>query len=135
MSDIFDFPELDKLSDECPYETKLAVVRWAMKHIVRHASEGGSYRYLIYDRLGFELDAYAALLDDGMIISNEFDIDRINEIKKIVVRDRIHSLKRPLTLCDDVECFKVASCFVNGSMHCFEHANWDKKNDDSDRGH
>lgn len=64
-----------KLVEECPYETRLAVVAWAMKHIVEHAKEGGSYRYLIYDRLGFGPDAYVPLyMAGGMEISNEFDL-------------------------------------------------------------
>ena len=54
---------------------KVAVVQWAMKHIVNHANEGGSYRYLIYSRLGFSPIAYAPLCDDGMTISNEFDFE------------------------------------------------------------
>ncbi len=45
-----------------------------MKHIVAHAKEGGTYRYLIYDRLGFAPDAYMPLMDDGITISNEFDL-------------------------------------------------------------
>jgi len=42
--------EYAKMADECDNEIKIAVVKWAMKHIVEHAKEGGSYRYLIYDR-------------------------------------------------------------------------------------
>lgn len=59
----------------CPYEMKLAVVAWAFKAIVDHAQEGGTFRYLIYHRLGFKPDAYVPLLDaGGMTISNEFDL-------------------------------------------------------------
>ena len=66
---------MQELVDKCDYDTKLAVTQWVMKHIVDHAKEGGSYRYLIYTRLGFDMDAYGALLDDGMTISNEFDLN------------------------------------------------------------
>ena len=69
--------DLFDLSDEMKGLTdiqKLAVVQWAMKHIVEHATEGGSFRYLIYNRLGFDTAAYAPLLSAGMIISNEFDL-------------------------------------------------------------
>ena len=72
------FQEMDaeyaKMADECDPVLKLAVTKWVMKHIVEHAREGGTYRYLIYDRLGFDESAYAPLCSDGMIISNEFDL-------------------------------------------------------------
>lgn len=62
-----------KLIEDCDYETKLAIVAWAFGHIVDHAAEGGSFRYLIYDRLGFGPDAYVPLYNaGGMTISNEF---------------------------------------------------------------
>ncbi len=64
-----------KLVAECPYETKLAVTAWVMGAIVDHAKEGGSFRYLIYDRLGFGPDAYVPLCNaGGLTISNEFDL-------------------------------------------------------------
>ncbi len=63
------------LVEACPYETKLAVVAWAIGHIVDHATEGGSFRYLIYDRMGFGPDAYLPLYQaGGMTISNEFSL-------------------------------------------------------------
>ena len=65
---------LDNLAETCDNEVKIAVVRWAMKHIVEHAKEGGSYRYLIYDRMGFGPEAYGALCSDGITISNEFHL-------------------------------------------------------------
>lgn len=59
----------------CDYETRLAVTAWVFEAIVKHATDGGSFRYLIYDRLGFEHDAYVPLyLAGGMVISNEFDL-------------------------------------------------------------
>ena len=51
---------------------------------MNHAKEGGSYRYLIYDRLGFGMEAYVPLCEDGMTISNEFDIANMDKIKEIV---------------------------------------------------
>lgn len=69
-----------KLVEACPYETRLAVTAWVFKHIVKHAKEGGSFRYLIYDRLGFKQDAYAPLyMSGGMVISNEFDLSKDRE--------------------------------------------------------
>jgi|TARA_Y100000034_G_scaffold14240_1_gene14898 hypothetical protein len=72
LNDPFDLS--DEMKDLSEIQ-KIAVVQWAMKHIVNHANEGGSYRYLIYDRLGFSPAAYAPLCDDGMTISNEFDFE------------------------------------------------------------
>jgi len=67
-----DFP---KLVDACDYETKLAVACWVMKHVYAHAKEGGTYRYLIYHRLGFGPDSYAPMMfADALNISNEFTL-------------------------------------------------------------
>lgn len=64
-----------KLVDQCPYETRLAVAAWVMQAICDHAREGGTFRYLIYDRLGFGPDAYLPLYHaGGMDISNNFDM-------------------------------------------------------------
>jgi hypothetical protein len=65
----------DGLVKDCAYETRLAVTAWVFKAIVDHASEGGTFRYLIYNRLGFGPDAYVPLYTAaGMTISNEFDL-------------------------------------------------------------
>ena len=67
--------EQDKAAAELDYNTKLKIVAWVFRKIVEHAREGGSYRYLIYDRLGLEPDAYAVLYEaGGMEISNNFDL-------------------------------------------------------------
>lgn len=59
----------------CPPETRIAVAAWVMKNIVDHARDGGTFRYLIYDRLGFGPEAYVPLyLAGGMDISNEFSL-------------------------------------------------------------
>ena len=101
---------LDEMADKCPPTLKLAVTRWAMKHIVDHAREGGSYRYLIYTRLGFGPEAYVPLCDDGLTISNEFDISNMDAIKEKVREEKIESLKPLLHLCDESGCFKTAGC-------------------------
>ncbi len=101
---------LEDLVEECSYETKLAVTAWVMKHIVEHAKEGGSYRYLIYDRLGFGPDAYVPLYEaGGMEISNEFDMDRMDRIKEKVREEKIVALKPLLGLCDEPGCFNNIS--------------------------
>lgn len=106
-------PSLMPLVDKCDYETKLAVTAWVMKNILDHAHDGGTYRHLIYIRLGFNTDAYAPLLvAGGMEISNEFDIERMHTIKETVCNEKIESpsLKRMLNMCDEPGCFKDASC-------------------------
>ena len=100
---------LDEMAENCPNELKIAVTRWAMKHIVEHAREGGSYRTLIYDRLGFGPEAYAPLCDDGLTISNEFDISQMDDIKKIVAENKYDALKKTIGMCDEPGCYKDAS--------------------------
>lgn len=125
MSDLFDAPdsiqeafeeankELDDMVEWCDHTMKLAVTRWVMKHIVEHAKEGGSYRYLIYDRLGFGPEAYAPLCSDGLTISNEFDLNIMEDIKK-VIREYQYAeynvLKPVLNLCDEPNCLNDVSC-------------------------
>jgi hypothetical protein len=70
------YPELVKA---CPYETRLAVAAWVIRAICDHGKEGGSFRYLIYDRLGFGPDAYFPLYTaGGMEISNNFTLEGAN---------------------------------------------------------
>ena len=83
----------EQLLNECDYDTKLAVTAWVMENIVTHAKEGGSFRYLIYTRLGFNTDAYVPLYDaGGMVISNEFDLNTKDELRK-VAKDNCAVLK------------------------------------------
>jgi len=100
----------EKLVEECPYETKLAVTAWVMKRIVDHARDGGTYRYLIYDRLGFGMDAYGALLEHGMTISNEFDLNMKDDIVKAYKSGDEAKMKEALSLCDEPGCFDDVSC-------------------------
>lgn len=59
--------------EDIPYAYRMAATAYVMKAICEHAEEGGSFRHLIYDRLGFDLDGYGPLYEaGGMIISNEF---------------------------------------------------------------
>lgn len=49
----------------------LAHTAWVMRHVAEHLREGGSYRHLIYGRMGYGLDAYTLLESaGGMEISN-----------------------------------------------------------------
>lgn len=115
--------ELAKMADECDPELKLAVTQWVMKHIVAHASEGGSYRYLIYDRLGFGPEAYAPLCSDGLTISNEFDLnlmDSVQELFDVVLNDQegdldfikhqFEKMKQKFALCDEPGCSDRVTC-------------------------
>jgi hypothetical protein len=104
-------PTLLPLVEKCDYETKLAVTAWVMKHILDHANDSGSFRHLIYNRLGFNTDAYAPLLvAGGLEISNEFDNERIHSIKEAVRNNKVESLKAILNMCDEPDCFADACC-------------------------
>ena len=103
--------ELKQLADECPNDVKLAVTAWVIKHIVEHAYEGGSFRTLIYDRFGFGPEAYVPLYSaGGMTITNEFDIEQMDEVKRVVKENKIEALKNVLVLCDEPDCFDEVSC-------------------------
>jgi hypothetical protein len=104
------FEHLDKIVEKCDNDTKLAITRWVMKHIVDHADEGGSYRYLIYDRLGFDMDAYAPLCEHGLTISNEFDLNLKDDVVEAYKSGDEKKLKEALGLCDEPGCFKYVSC-------------------------
>jgi len=101
--------ELAKMADECDPEVKLAVTKWVMKHIVEHAREGGSYRYLIYDRLGFGPEAYAPLCSDGLTISNEFDLDTVPQARAALAAGDHDELKKILSCCDEPGCYDEIS--------------------------
>ena len=46
-------------------------VAWVFAKLCEHAKEGGSYRSLIYDRMGFDGKAYAPLHKaGGMVLTN-----------------------------------------------------------------
>lgn len=101
---------LEDLLKDVSNDHKLAVTQWVFKHIVEHAKEGGSYRYLIYDRLGFGMEAYVPLCADGLTISNEFDISNMNDIKRVVREQEYDALKPYVGMCDEPNCYKDASC-------------------------
>jgi len=62
------------------YDEKLALLCYISDILHKHAIEGGTYRYLIYKRFGFDMDAYAplqlcGLLDIHNLISGELNIE------------------------------------------------------------
>jgi len=114
--------EIDDLVAQCDPATRLAVVQWAMRHIVDHAEEGGSYRYLIYERLGFGPEAYSALLSDGLIISNEFDLNKEELLISALKAKDYARLKKLLNLCDVPDCFNQASMYRGSQQACSDHS-------------
>lgn len=57
--------------DSCCLRPSIEQVAWVMRHIRDHFREGGTFRYLIYDRMGFDGKAYHALyVAGGLEISN-----------------------------------------------------------------
>jgi len=64
-------------------------VKWVFDVLWKHAREGGSYRYLIYDLLGFAEDSgvYHELLDPGMALNNLFAEFENMQIRKEVDLD------------------------------------------------
>lgn len=115
-----------KLVDESDYDTRLAITAWVIKNIVDHAEDPGSFRHLIYDRLGFDMDAYMPLYaSGGMTISNEFDIKQMDAIRDRVVEKKIVDMKDLVGLCDEPDCYRSASCgwpSDRGYRHtCYDH--------------
>ena len=63
-------------------------VAWVFTHLCDHMNDGGSFRYLIYNRMGFGPEAYTTLyMAGGMALSNAF-----GELEDM--REVIESLRR-----------------------------------------
>ena len=61
--------------NELTYDQRLAATAVIFETLCEHARRDGTFRYLIYERLGFGPDAYSLLLGaGGMDISNEFKL-------------------------------------------------------------
>ena len=72
----------EKIWASLDLETQLAAAAFVIRKIVDHGREGGTFRYLIYDRLGFGPEAYVPLyLAGGMHIANDFDLNKTEEEK------------------------------------------------------
>lgn len=73
--------KLDNLQaawDAIPYETRLTAAQYVIQKIAEHGQNPGTFRYLIYDRLGFGTDAYVPLyMAGGMEITNGYPADPI----------------------------------------------------------
>ena len=128
---MFQTENIEEKVSAVDYDTRLLLTEWVMKHIVEHAKESGSYRYLIYDRLNFGPDAYVPLCKDGLTISNEFDLSIKKEIVKIITDNNYDMLKPLFNICDHDGCYSEANCGWPSDegyrRTCYEHM---KKNDD-----
>ena len=52
-----------------------------MEHVIAEMVEGGSFRYFIYDRLGFEQDAYVPLYTAGVMnFTNQCPVNLESEV-------------------------------------------------------
>lgn len=72
--------EMELLWNNMDNDNKLLLTKYIGRVIVEHATEGGTYRRLIYDRLGFGPEAYGFLIGEYLTISNEFIItDELDE--------------------------------------------------------
>lgn len=66
-----DFP--DTFLKEGQPRPTVEQVAWVFAHLCNHLERLGSFRYLIYDRMGFGYDAYVPLyMAGGMTLSNAF---------------------------------------------------------------
>ena len=63
-------PTAEEVWETLTYTQKLAAATIVFRQVWEHIKQPGTYRYLIYDRLGFDTDAYCALYPEGMNISN-----------------------------------------------------------------
>ena len=106
-------PELQKLVDACDPVIKLAVAAWAISKVDDHGVGGGSFRFLIYERMGFGPEAYVPMYEaGGMNITNELDYDLRANIGEIMKNEQIDSirLKAIARLCDEPGCYDEISC-------------------------
>ena len=64
--------EIEEIWNSLEYDQRLAATAYVFQKICEHAKTSGTYRNLIYDRLGFGQDAYFVLLPEGRLISSKF---------------------------------------------------------------
>lgn len=125
--------DYDKLVEKYDYQTKLDIAAWVISKIDDHGNNPGSFRYLIYNRLGFDLDAYVPLYEaGGMNITNELDYNTTPTLMKIIEEQKIENkkLKEFARVCDEPGCFGSVSCGWPSDegyrRTCYEHSNYGK---------
>ena len=61
-------------------------VAWVFHLLNQHSQEGGSFRHLIYERMGFDEAAYGVLMGQGMALSNLLNAARDSgEVQKALL--------------------------------------------------
>jgi hypothetical protein len=93
--------DCDEYWDALPYDDKLMAFSSVVKRIVKgDIKDRGSYRYVLYDVFGFDMDSYIVGMDCGyMNLHNSIvDIDELEELKA--------ENKRLKSLLKDDEDFK-----------------------------
>ena len=125
--------DYDALVAKYDYQTRLDIAAWVISKIDDHGDDPGSFRYLIYNRLGFGPDAYVPLYEaGGMNITNELDYSTVGTLMKIIEEQAIENkeLKRFARVCDEPKCFKPSSCgwpSDEGYRNtCYQHSNFEK---------
>jgi hypothetical protein len=89
--------DLRRRASEIDEESRLAVAVQVFEAICEHAREGGSFRYLIYDRLGFYMGAYVPLqLAGALTVSNEFTLTSANADSTLLEKMRQMAEASPL---------------------------------------
>lgn len=105
--------DYDALVAKYDNDTKLDIAAWVISKIDEHGDDPGSFRYLIYNRLGFGPEAYVPLYEaGGMNITNELDYNYKNDLAELLQKQGIDNpkLKNFAGVCDESECWNVVSC-------------------------
>lgn len=55
----------DLLVEKYDVKTRMEVAAWVISKLQQHATDGGSFRTLVYERLGFDVDGYDPILEAG----------------------------------------------------------------------
>lgn len=108
-----DQEDYDQLVEKYDYETKLDIACWVMSKVDKFGRDPGSFRYFIYQLLGFNTDAYVPMYyANTMGFTNEFDYSYKDKLCRLVESERIDSpkLKNFVGLCDTAGCYKHFSC-------------------------
>ena len=118
--------------DGLDYETRLAAACHVIRKVVEVGRDPGSFRHFIYGVLGFQMDAYVPLYAAGaMEITNNFDLNHSENLRKVVEEHKYDSLKEMLDICDEFGCYEQSSCGFPTSdgyrRTCYKHSEFDKK--------
>jgi hypothetical protein len=127
-------PWFEELVANADPELRLAIACWVISKIDDHGNEPGSFRYLIYERLGFGLEAYVPVYEaGGMNITNELDYNRDSFGRTVIEEEQISSvrLKKFFGICDEPGCYKHVCCGFpteNGYRNtCHDHSDFSMK--------